>query len=361
MFFGKADSEAVYFPAGTNQNGPLAYICDINNNDVRSEGMSYGMMIAVQLNRKAEFDAIWNWARSFMYHSASNHPAHGYFAWSMKTNGLPNDEMPAPDGEEYFATSLYFASHRWGDGRGIHEYGAQADQLLQDFLHREMIAGRTVSGVQTGVTIFDPERAMVRFTPDFPNRNHTDPSYHLPAFYELWALWGPDRDREFWRRAAAVSRDFFQRAAHPQTGLTPEYANFDGTPWRAPWSRDSDKFQFDAWRTAMNWSMDWAWFGKDRRACELSDRIQKFFEQQGIDKYGSRFTLSGQMLGADHTVGIVAMNAVASLAATHERSHRFVEELWNARPPTGRYRYYDGMLYLMGLLHCSGEFRIWKP
>jgi len=27
--------------------------------------MSYGMMIAVQMNRKAEFDAIWNWSKTY--------------------------------------------------------------------------------------------------------------------------------------------------------------------------------------------------------------------------------------------------------------------------------------------------------
>ena len=35
-----------------------------------------------------------------------------------------------------------------------------------------------------------------------------------------------------------------------------------------------------------------------------------------------------------------------------------------ARPDShvrSRYRYYDGTWYLMGLLHCSGEFRIWPP
>ena len=81
---------------------------DVANRDVRTEGMSYGMMIAVQLDKKAEFDALWNWAKTFMYHAATNHPASGYFSWSMQTNGTPNDEMPAPDGEEYFATALVF-------------------------------------------------------------------------------------------------------------------------------------------------------------------------------------------------------------------------------------------------------------
>ena len=55
------------------------------------------------------------------------------------------------------------------------------------------------------------------------------------------------------------------------------------------------------------------------------------------------------------------MNAVASLAATQPRARQFVEELWNAPIPTGQSRYYDGMLYLLALLHCGGEFRIWAP
>jgi oligosaccharide reducing-end xylanase len=86
---------------------------------------------------------------------------------------------------------------------------------------------------------------MVRFTPDVDNREHTDPSYHLPAFYELWALWGPERDRPFWAQAASVSRDFFQRVTHPATGLAPDYANFDATPWASPWNPRSGDFQVD--------------------------------------------------------------------------------------------------------------------
>ena len=119
LFCGDADNQTVYYPAGNNNNGPLAYLSDINNYDVRSERMSYGMTIAVQLDQKAEFDALWNWAKSYMYRDEPGHPGRGYFSWSIRTNGIPNSEMPAPDGEEYFATALYFAAHRWGDGQGI--------------------------------------------------------------------------------------------------------------------------------------------------------------------------------------------------------------------------------------------------
>jgi oligosaccharide reducing-end xylanase len=55
------------------------------------------------------------------------------------------------------------------------------------------------------------------------------------------------------------------------------------------------------------------------------------------------------------------MNAVASLAATNPRAKQFVEALWNTPVPTGQWRYYDGMLYLLAWLHCSGEFQVWMP
>lgn len=361
FFHGQPASEALFYSAGTNSHGPLAYIYDVAHDDVRSEGMSYGMMIAVQLDHRQEFDALWNWSRSRMYHTATNHPARGYFIWSVTTNGIANDEMPAADGEEYFTTALYFAAARWGSSTGIYAYRAEADRLLKDMRGREQITGPTQKGMMTGVSLFHPELAMVRFTPDLKNSEHTDPSYHLPAFYEVWARCAPQSERAYWAKAATASRDFFQRAAHPKTGLTPEYANFDGTSWSCDWSPRSDEFQFDAWRTAMNWSVDWSWWAQDARERDLSDRLQIFFGGQGMGTYANHYTLEGRPVGADHSTGLVAMNAVASLASTRPQGRDFVEALWNAPVPAGQWRYYDGMLYLLALLHCGGEFRVWMP
>ena len=49
--------------------------------------------------------------------------------------------MPAPDGEEYYAMALYFAAGRWGNGKGIYDYRAEADRLLTDMRHRALITG----------------------------------------------------------------------------------------------------------------------------------------------------------------------------------------------------------------------------
>ena len=111
-----------------NDNGPLAYLTDFRNHDVRSEGMSYGMMICVQMNKKAEYDALWNWAKTYMYHAKPEEPGYKFFSWSMNTNGTARDNSPAPDGEEYWTMALYFAANRWGSGKGIYNYKAEAER-----------------------------------------------------------------------------------------------------------------------------------------------------------------------------------------------------------------------------------------
>ena len=78
-FYG-TDDERVYFPVGND----MAYIMDTGNNDARTEGMSYGMMICVQLNMKEEFDRLWKWAKTYMW--MENGYNEGYFAWSLLDN-----------------------------------------------------------------------------------------------------------------------------------------------------------------------------------------------------------------------------------------------------------------------------------
>jgi oligosaccharide reducing-end xylanase len=358
LFHGDQATEAVYYTAGSNANGPLAYITDINNNDIRTEGMSYGMMIAVQLNRKPEFDALWNWAKTYMYISSPTHPSQGFFSWSCRYNGEPREETAAPDGEEYFAMALYFAANRWGNGRDIYDYKAQADALLTAMRYHALRTGPTKFGPRTVGPEVDDAAKMIRFT---PNTDFTDPSYHLPAFYELWARWGPVEDRAFWAQAAETSREFFQKTTNPVTGLSPDYANYDGSPHTTPWNKFAGDFSYDSWRTQSNWSVDWNWWAKDPRERVLSDRTQAFWLSQGIGTFADQFTLDGQPLSKRHSTGLAATSAVASLAATRPVKAEFVEALWDAPIPSGHERYYDGMLYILSLLHVSGAFRIWEP
>lgn len=370
LFHGDPQTQAIAFAAGQNANGPLMYITDWAHHDVRTEGMSYGMIIAVELNRKAEFDAIWNWAMTHMYVADPKAPSYEYFAWSCRTDGTHNSEGAAPDGESYFAMALLFAANRWPGGQGIYDYRREAEKLLTAMVHRQIITAPGKYGPHSVGPEMHQDPPMILFVPEVMPHPFTDPSYHLPAFYELWARWGPQQDRDFWLRAAEASRAFFPKTANPETGLAPDYANFDGSPMVTRFPQSSE-FGYDAWRVASNWSVDWSWWHKAPAEQTLSDRIQKFFASQGIDAYGPVYTLDGKpvelkphpgLTPEGHPEGLVGTNAVAGLASTDRaRVKRFTEALWNSPIPSGESRYYDGMLYLMSLMHAGAEFRIILP
>jgi len=345
FFYGSDDYERVYYPVGDD----MAYIYDVGSGDVRSEGMSYGLMISVQMDKQAEFNRIWKWAKTYMYQSDG--PYKGYFAWHNKITGEKLHANPASDGEEWFITALFFASARWGDGEGIFNYRQEAQAILD--------AMRTKTAEDNGIAtdMFDPVARQVVFVPRGRNATFTDPSYHLPAYYELWARWA-DKDNAFWAEAANASRLFFRKAAHPQTGLMPDYAEFDGRPHGSDEHKD---FRFDAWRTLSNVAVDHAWFGADPWQVEQSNRVLAFLASQGVNSYSNQYSLDGKALSGDHSTGLVAMAAVAALAADENTGKPFVQALWDVSVPSGKWRYYDGMLYLLGLLHVSGNFKIYAP
>jgi oligosaccharide reducing-end xylanase len=404
LFHGDGQEERVYFETGANADGPLAYVTDWANNDARTEGMSYGMMIAVQLNKKREFDALWNWSKTYMLITDPKNPSVGYFAWSMNTDGTPRSTGAAPDGEEYYVMALYFAAHRWGSGQGIYNYQQEADKILRGMRHHALLSGtppfrihpndppfvppeqpwrspnnraamaaaakegkprppprpaRAPGPVTVGPMV-EEAHTMVRFVAE-TNVPGTDASYHLPAFYELWARWGPQEDRAFWAKAADVSRELFFRVTGPRTGLSPDRSNFDMSPLTG-WNGQPVQFGYDSWRTVSNWSVDYSWWAKDRREQVLSDRVQNFLFSQGIHSFADRYTLDGKPLSSRHSPGMVAAAAVGSLAANRGAvSNAFLQELWNMPVPSGEQRYFDGMLYLMSMMHLSGEFRIIEP
>jgi oligosaccharide reducing-end xylanase len=344
LFYGNDADERLYYPVGTDE----AYLADVASRDVRTEGMSYGLMIAVQLDHREEFDRLWKWARTHMYHPDG--PRQGYFAWHCGFDGRVLDPGSASDGEEWFAMSLFFAAGRWRGGTGLQDYRAQAQELLRTMLHR-------ADGGDGSITsIFDRPRAQVVFAPTRTASTFTDPSYHLPAFYELWSRWA-DADADFWVRAARTSREFFHRAAHPRTGLMPEYAGFDGQPRQQHGRGD---FRFDAWRTPANVGLDYAWFAADPWQVGECNRVLDFLASQGPSG-ANQFTLDGKPLSTDHSLGLDAMAAVAGLAADPDKARPLVQRLWDAPVPRGPWRYYDGMLYLLGLLEAGGRFRIYPP
>ena len=337
----------------------MAYILDTGNNDVRSEGMSYGMMLCVQLDKQEQFNKLWKWAKRNMQHKPGDE-REGYFAWKLNRDGGIMDGNTASDGEEYFIMALMFASNRWGNGEGIYNYEAEADYIIKNCFNKPM---KEVNPGSSYTNLFDMTAKQITFVPFASAAKFTDPSYHLPAFYELWALWAKEHNDDF-RAFAAKSREMFPKFANEKTGLMPDYADYDGAPHKG--DGDHSGFLYDAWRCIMNMAVDFSWFrpkGVDYTA--LVNRQHNFLAtvNGGVPNYYSVYELDGREKNGnkDHSPGLVACNATGALASNQMVAWEFIDDFMATAIPTGKFRYYDGLLYYLNFLHVSGNFKIWKP
>lgn len=342
------DGTKLYF----EDSDSTAYIYDTGNRDVRTEGMSYGMMICVQLDKRDEFDKIWRWAKTHMLYTSGRWK--GYFAWQCNPDGskIGGEPSCATDGEVYFIMSLYFASHRWGDG-GAFNYAQEARMILKDVMSKD--------GSQGVFNMFNTDAKLISFVPsDDGSWLHTDPSYNLPAFFELWARWS-DTDKDFWSQTPEAARNLLAAASHPVTGLFPDYSTFEGKPFQPGWKKDYDarRYRYDAIRCAMNIGMDYYWFGKDKvRQKDMMTRLLRFFKEDNFTH--GQFNLDGTEPTGLYSEGMAGANAVGAICLDDKGlAKEYIERLWNVEPPTGYLRYYSGMVYMLSMLHVSGHFRIY--
>jgi oligosaccharide reducing-end xylanase len=302
--FNPNGSGTIYFDGpGVDES----YVKDIFNDDVRSEGMSYGMIAAVQLDHQTEFDRLWTWVKNHMANGT------GEIRWSCQDSGSGCARGGAPDGEEYMATALIFASHRWGDSTGPAKiaYSTEAKWIL--------------NLVRT--KYFNAQYHLVKFV---SSSNNVDPSYVLPAFYEVWACFDT-ANAAFWKEAATAGRAYMQKVVD-SNGVCPYQASFTATNPQAA--------NADSLRCVVNLMMDWHLFGKDP--------WQK-------DTYAPKF--GAYSSSRNNGAATVGCNATLGFALPESSGKPFVDKLWSTSVPSGNY--WDGVLYMLGVLHVSGNFRIW--
>lgn len=345
-FFTPGSSTSVYYEVGDD----MAYIYDTGNEDVRTEGMSYGMMICVQLNHQTEFDKIWRWAKKYMQYQSGNWD--GYFAWQCNTDGSVKGSSCAPDGEEYFITALLFASNRWGNSGDI-DYNAEAQNILTKIMNKTGNGGVT--------NMYNSSNHMVTFCPYYSSAEFSDPSYCLPGFMELWARWS-ETNNDFWAEAATAARTLLKESSHTTTGLFPDYCDFSGQPTKPDFAGyDTKQYKYDAIRCAMNVGMDYNWFRTDSaNQTAMMNRLMTFFKNDGYSH--GYFDWDGNNASGSYSEGMAGANGVGCFAVTDASLQKEVlTKFWNTSAPSGQWRYYNGMVYFLSLLHTSGNFKIYKP
>jgi oligosaccharide reducing-end xylanase len=398
LFHGDPSNQAIYFPVSGSPD--QAEIQDLlHSGQVRTEGMGYAMIIAVELDKRPEFDKLWRFAKTLRVQSGADE---GYFTSTCDKSTSSSFPCNDPFGMEQMAMALIFAHDRWvrpltqadaaavgeagvradggsrpdaavaGDasrdasdasrdasdanaatidadaGSGTIDYEADALALLDVMLHKEAENGGVVGEV---TNVFDSASQLVFDLPDTLSAGVGRPSIEMPAYYELWYQATGDM---FWSEAAAAARRYWSAATNSTTGLIPVRANFDGGAVPS-----YNIYAPEAYRTQLNMTLDRIWFGSDDWEVTEANLLVAFFAS--YQSTCRTFTLDGtSCLDTTYDESLISTKAVSALISTDAVNRKtFIQNAWDLMTPTGQGRYYSGILDLLGLLILSGNYQVY--
>lgn len=262
-----------------------------SNNDTRSEGIGYGMLIAAYFGDQPTFDGLWDY-----YQRAS---MGGLMNWRRDgCNAGGNDTGSAADADIDAAFALIVANKQWGGYAGDAStiVGNIRGALFQNGCQGILLAGST-----------------------FAACGCINPSYIPPGYYPAF---GAVDQAAFWTTARTNSYTFFASVSNDNTGLVPAWAQSNGsTNLQCPGAPQvsgggmTNEFQADAARTPWRVAMDYQWTG-DARAKQFLSDIGDFAASQRIVQIVTRYSLAGQALeGGGDATGFRSTYTIGGFAA----------------------------------------------
>ncbi|HEX2095165.1 MAG TPA: glycosyl hydrolase family 8 [Longimicrobiaceae bacterium] len=287
-----------------------------------SEAIGYGMLLAVYLDDRPTFDALWRYARRY------RNPR-GLMSWEVTPEGRVPDPNAATDGDQDMAFALVVADARWGG------YRADAGALLRALL---------AHAVEPGSYVLKPGDV-------WGGSQVTNPSYFSPAYYRIFATYTGDSR---WLRVADAAYRILDRVAAKRgaaTGLLPGWTTASGDSARG--GKFAFAYDYGAARIPWRLAMDAAWHC-DRRARRHLDRLNAFFRRVGAQNIREGYTLEGRPLGNAHSVVFVGPAAAGALLSPDAGYRR---AMWAETVRLRDGAYYGDSLRLLALLFASGRMQ----
>jgi endo-1,4-beta-D-glucanase Y len=331
-----------------------------------SEGIGYGMLLAVSWNEREIFDGLLAYAK-LMRVPIQGGPTDA----PPSNNGLMNwlrygcdahretkySEYPdgaAADADLDVAMSLIMAQCRWGDGG----YGSEATNVINS-IRQNMFAD------DNGVAILQPGDGG--WFDDWEIGMPTgciNYSYFAPGYYRAFAEHVP-ADADFWNDAANDAYTLLSRASNSNTGLVRNWGSSGGgdavSDCYNAYNRASS-YGDDAARTPWRIGTDYLWYGTSA-AKQWTDKVTQWVKTVPVSNTVQWYNLDGspdtEAGGyADHTVINVGPWAVGSMSLDQETVDEFAAEVIAipAGPGTHEDEYFNRMLKALSLLTLSGGF-----
>ena len=314
-------------------------------NSTVSEGIAYGMIMAVMFDDQPLFDAFWQYALCFLN-------ANGLMSWYIAPDGQSVlGSGGATDSDEDMAWALAMAHRQWG-GRGslaetyLSHAQRQIDRLWQFEIDHEARAGMLLPG------------------DEWRGRDVFNPSYFAPHQYRLFGELSGNRDgfeRVIERGYQIVERSLNPASGNRENGLVPAWCDDAGSPVEA-FPGAMTNYQTDSARLPFRLAQDWAYHQEPRAQAYLA-KVSAFFAGIGAEHIGDGYLLSGQPAPDPRTLqpneGSAVFVGCAAVGAQHDARYQAFVDAAYARVRAGkllaRSRYYNHCWTVLSLLMLTGN------
>ncbi len=309
-----------------------------------SEGIAYGMLIAVMLGDQALFDGLFAYALAFFNKS-------GLMDWYIAPDGsAPLGRGAATDADEDMAWALLMADRRWGgQGALAQEYLVYAKQLIDAIWRTEVD--------------HDQYADMLLPGDDWRGQNVFNPSYFAPHQYRAFAEatgndgWFRVIDRGYQIIGLCQSAE----RGNQHNGLVPAWCDANGNPVEA-FPGALTNHQYDSARLPFRLGQDWAYHAEPRARRYLA-KVSDFYANLGPSHITDGYLLDGTPAPDPKAQvpnpGSAVFVGGAAVAAMHDpRYQDFVDEAYAllARGELlARSRYYNHCWTVLSLLMLTGN------
>lgn len=259
-----------------------------------SEGQSYALLQAVQMNDKETFKGVWLWTQHHMQHRLGD----SLLSWKWEDDHQ-TDSANATDADEDIALALIFASQQFDNP----QYLEDARVILKDIWSKNVI---TINGTYY---LLPMENTLAAH----PGGYLLNPSYFSPAHYRIFAQVDTDRTTE-WNKLANDSYKTLNRIkAQGGVGLPPNWIfvnNDTGTLSSANQyipQGNADYFGYDAFRTLWRVGLDKSWYDTPESTAYLTAVSSQFENEWSQNRsFADLYTTSGQRIGNNPNLAVSA-------------------------------------------------------
>jgi endo-1,4-beta-D-glucanase Y len=308
-----------------------------------SEGIGYGMLLAVYMNDQELFDNLWKYEQ---LHVNEN----GLMHWEIDPQGNVIGSGAASDGDEDMAWALVMADRLWSGGGSLDDtYLNIAIDLIDRIWQHEVAHDRGY---------------MLKPGDQWGDQDITNISYFAPAYYRVFAEVTGNDD---WNQVVDSSYRIIEASLNEQSGnadngLVPAWCDSNGTPVEA-FAGAPTHFQNDSTRTPFRVGQDYCYFGEPRAKAYLQ-KISSFYAGVGVQNISDGYELDGTPRPERSMPGLLAASFVGpgAVGAQHDPAFQsFVDEAYAELATlelTAGTIYYQKSWTALSLLMLTGNFHV---